>query len=211
MKVEFTEKNVICITLPHAKERRGQLEAHFKEVGFPIPRYFNGIYGSESGLSTSHKYEIDHPNSNYHIGPVTIGLTLSHLMAWRLMQFQPPEQDYWLLLEDDARFSWEGKKRLDKAMENVPDDWDMLYVGSCNARGKAGKEVVPNSGLRVCKYAHCTHAIAYRRKVLDDLIREHAKVWAPIDLALCLYSVPQHKTYGVFPRVFEQHATSITE
>jgi len=62
------------------------------------------------------------------IGPKgTIGCGMSHLLCWE--QVANSDKPYSLILEDDAYFSDDFEDQFENAMKNVPDDFDILYLG----------------------------------------------------------------------------------
>ena len=57
-------------------------------------------------------------------------ITLSHLYCYREIT---NKYDYALILEDDAIFHNQFKERLDYYVSQLPNDWDMLFIGDgCN-------------------------------------------------------------------------------
>jgi len=59
-----------------------------------------------------------------------ISLSLKHLYCYREIT---NKYDYALILEDDAIFHNQFKERLDYYVSQLPNDWDMLFIGDgCN-------------------------------------------------------------------------------
>ena len=180
---------------------------HLDEVGFPRPELFPGFDGRYTGLHTEHPFEYDHPGTGFNIGPKLVNLALGHIVMWRMCEFL--DGDSFLILEDDVRFKPDWEAHFKFALPALPDDWDLLYVGSCCAQGY-GHHPRPVSGqLHQVGYALCTHAYAVRKKALPILREATDKVYAAVDIAMCLHGIPKLKTYAFLPRLADQFETNI--
>ncbi len=117
-----------------------------------------------------------------------------------------PEDVFWVL-EYDARMTdgWEARYR--QVMNELPDDWDVLFLGSCCARDKPTKRVSDN--IYEVRYPMCGHALMYRKKALPVLLQEHQKLWAPLDIALMHGAFPKLRVYTVLPPLVVQHGTPL--
>ncbi len=156
-------------------------------------------------LSTEHKYERDHPGSGYKISGTVIGCTMSHWTLWKALDYLGQE-DWYHVMEADIKFRDGWRARFDKAMEDVPSDWDMIYTGSCCAdqTNNVQGEVYKGSAL-------CTHWYMVRHKALATLIETNQKAEAPIDIQICLESHPKLNVYTILPRLADQHNTVIPD
>ena len=186
--------------------------AHLLSLDIPATP-FTGYDCSESGLITTHPYERDHPGSGYRIGPKTVNMCLSHLTMWRSCELlegtngaQP--SDSFLFLEDDVRFRPDWYVRFSRAFAALPPSWDLLYVGSCCCADKQNNLIAPD--LYRVRYALCTHAYAVRRKALSVLQAACARIYAGIDISMCLHGIPKLETYAILPRVADQFETVIS-
>jgi hypothetical protein len=177
---------------------------HMRAMDIPAEPFI-GLDGSETGLATTHTYEIDHPGTNYRIGPKIVNMYLGHLMMWRVCEYL--DGDSFLFLEDDVRFKADWRAHFDFALPALPPTWDLLFLGSCCCGGKSVQQI--SGHLHRVHYALCTHAYAVRKKALPVLARACAKVYANIDIAICLHAMPQLETYAFLPRLADQHGTEI--
>ena len=76
-----------------------------------------------------------------------ISLALKHLFCYREIT---DKYKYALVLEDDAIFDNKFKEKLDNYMSQLPDDWDMLFIGDgCNLH--IPYNIVKNSNTNVFK------------------------------------------------------------
>lgn len=79
-----------------------------------------------------------------------------------------------LTLEDDVIFRDLG--HLQQALKDLPADWDILYLGANITEMVHGIDVKPpepcnwTKNLWRVKRAWTTHAVAYRRKVVQDIV-----------------------------------------
>lgn len=167
--------------------------------------YFIGISGKKSGLKASIPYEIDNPGSGYLISDKHVGCSLSHLMLWKALWFNGDE-DFWMIVEDDVRLRENWRERVEYAIKTVPEDWDIIYPGSCCSNGRRGREVGDGlfEGMPLC-----THCYIVRKKALPTLIATNEEIWAPIDLQMYHKSAHLLKCYTLFPRVADQDGTEL--
>lgn len=193
-----------CITLPETPERTQRAREHFADIGLDV-HFIQGIHAKTFGLLTSHTYDHDHPSEGYHIPSKHVGLCLSHYIAWSICAAMP--DDMFMILEDDALFEPSWKDRTEKALADVPQDWDMLFIGSCNC---ADKPQIHTSGdVFEVKWPQCTHATIITKKGIQTLLETQRDVFAPIDLALIHRSFERMKVYTVLPRIVNQHGQDI--
>ena len=192
------------LKVPHS---RAQVTLdHLRSMGVEV-ELFRGFDGAVSGLSTETTYEIDHPGTNYRIGARTISLYLGHVAMWRMCEVL--DGDSFLILEDDVRFNPGWEEHFAFAIPALPSDWDLLYIGSCCAQGHGHHPRQVSGHLHQVGYALCTHAYAVSKKALPVLIQACEKIYAGIDIAMCLHGIPQLKTYAFLPRLADQFETNI--
>lgn len=195
-----------CITLPETPERKERARAHFSESGIHQVEWFNGVHAEKMGLSTLHPYELDHPGSGFRMGFKPTGIWLSHYILWNILSHL--YDDYFLVLEDDAKFLPDWHPRFVQALNDVPGDFDALYIGSCCCNGRPTKHV--KGEVYEVKYPLCSHAVVWARKAIATLLATHRKCYAPIDISVTLHSFDKLKVYTVLPRLVEQFDTVIS-
>jgi GR25 family glycosyltransferase involved in LPS biosynthesis len=89
------------------------------------PHWVQAIRGSSLTSQQIHEATL-WPYS--YIAPVTAtAIGLSHLKAWKA--FLDSSADYAVFLEEDAVLAKDFTPRLEKAIESVPQDYDVLYLG----------------------------------------------------------------------------------
>jgi len=204
----------ICITI-HDKPKA---HAHLTKRGVE-PQIFHGMNGVHLGLRTTRPFTSE--RSGYPVA-ACIGCWLSHRALWAACLLLP--DDEFFLLEEDADFARNWRPRLDAARLHLPEDWDILFVGSCHAAGKAARRVggdvfeftrpvrSPHSLLGGFEapasygYPLCCHAMLLRRKALMPLIEafDAAGLHQSVDIALAAHGLPKLRVFGVLPRIVEQ-------
>lgn len=185
-----------------------RLQRNLATAGISDYRLFYGVNGEKSGLKASIPYEFDNPGSGYLIGAKHVGCSLSHWMLWSALEFERSDWDKVMILEDDVIFRSHWKETVDIALTKLPEDWDILYPGSCCTRNRMGRELDSNlfEGMPLC-----THCYIVRRKALKTLIETNNEVWAPIDLQMFFKSKHLLKTFTIFPRVVDQEGCELPE
>lgn len=110
---------IISLKEPFEKKR------YLKSYGVN-PFWIKGINGKDLDKKDISK----HFTKLYSIyGPRgSIGCALSHLKTWK--KFIKSGKDYCVVFEDDVVLKKNFIKRFKRALENVPDDYDILYLGS---------------------------------------------------------------------------------
>lgn len=93
--------------------------------------------------------------------------TLSHLRALDLASEM--NLDNFLLFEDDACFNHESRLSIPDALSELPEDFDMLYLGAWTTEYRPFSK-----NLRRSEWSMLAHAIFFSRRRLD-FIREHLR------------------------------------
>lgn len=143
--------------------------------------------------------------------PKSVGLMLTHLTLWKIGReiLGVYANSHMTIMEDDVEFVPGWRDRYNTVMETMPDDWDMIFLGSCNCADKPKEEVTPGVFRISGGGPQCTHAYMVRGKALPKLIENHVKIWAPVDLALIFDSFPKLNVYTILPRLAGQHGGEI--
>lgn len=194
-----------CLCLPEYPDQIEAAKKHFAEMEVGPVEFFWGFNAVAAGVATTHTYEVDHPGSGYKMGPKPTGIWLSHWMLWNhLMRLQ---DEYFLVLETDAKFSIGWKEKLERALKVVPSNFDFLHIGSCCMEGHPKTHL--GEDVYETKHAQCTHAFIVRRGCLPFVLGTLRKVWAPIDIQLVFEVFPSLNTYAIHPMLATQFNTII--
>ena len=197
----------VAITL-RGSHRIERLKQHLTESGITDFRLFYGVDAPYSGIATTLTYEIDNPGSGYIMSQKLVGCSLSHWMLWKTLEFDRSTSDAVMIFEDDVILHSEWKKIVDNAILKLPDDWDILFAGSCCASDKLGKQIDNNlfEGVPLC-----LHFYIVRKKALKILIETNEKFSGPIDIQIYFNSKHHLKSYIIFPRVADQVNTVLSD
>jgi GR25 family glycosyltransferase involved in LPS biosynthesis len=195
------------ITLRETPEREAACRKHLGDVGFFGVEFWYGVNAAKWGLITTHTYEVDHPGSGFMIPKKHVGLHLSHWILWQ--KGLESGEDIISIMEDDVSMAGDWQPRLDHILAAAPQDWDIIFLGSCNALNKEKTHV--SGCVWEVKYPQCTHWYLVRRKALPKLIETQEKSWAPIDLALIFSTLPHLKVYTAIPRLASQSTLDLPE
>lgn len=203
----------VCLTLTDQKYGKvtphyGQSRAHFAERGVLVQWYY-GIHAQRIGVNAVVRSDVISPNDpdqNHSIGMMPSGCWLSHRALWAALLLLP--DDNFFVIEADAKFSADWRSRFDAALRDVPNDWDMLYVGSCCTSGS--KRYVRGEIYEEAR-PQCLHAYCVQKKALLPLceMADDLGVRKPIDSMLCDHA--RLRIYTVLPRIVDQHDTILPE
>jgi GR25 family glycosyltransferase involved in LPS biosynthesis len=122
-----------------------------------------------------------------------LGCKLSHIAALTMY-----DSDVVFVFEDDSAFVEDFSSRLVTAMENLPDDWDMAYLGA-NLVDTYEVNHYWHKSRRCCS----THAYAVKKKALPVLLESAKNYEGHIDMAFSLVH-PQLNVYLARPTLVYQ-------
>jgi GR25 family glycosyltransferase involved in LPS biosynthesis len=199
---------MIPIVITQRGSRRIEIATeNLKKAGIKNFKFFNGLNGAKSGLKATIPYMEDNKEEPYYICQKHIGCTMSHIMLWSALEMTDSD-DYWLVLEDDVVFRDGWREAVDLALKEVPENWDMIFVGSCCSVGRVEEKVGEN--LYRC-HPLCTHAYIVRRKALKPLLETTVEIYAHIDLLIYFKTRHLLNSYSILPRVADQFETEIPD
>jgi GR25 family glycosyltransferase involved in LPS biosynthesis len=200
---------IICC--PELPERNAAAVKHFNARGLE-PESIWAIHGETFGLLPSRPYNVDRPGCGF-LNPISqVGLMLSHYMTWQVciqsgLDGDEFEHDYFLILEDDAKFPEDWKERLDEAMGDLPPEWDIFLIGNSNTEDKEKRHICGD--VWEVKYPFTTHAYLVRRKALRTLLANCRDATLKIDILLIQKGYPLLNVYTMLPRLVDQRGTEL--
>lgn len=196
------------LTVRRDIKRFDETVKHLDEIGVKWER-FDGMDNQITRLQPMDTFDLDRAGEK--IGAKHVAATLTHYLIWQTMKYQP--DDSFVALEFDVRFVEGWQEQFNTAMSVIPNDWDMVYLGSCCCAGRETIRIpsesmfVHTTNLFEVKYPLCGHAIMYRKKCLETLLTIHQKINMPLDIALYYMSLPKLRVYTILPRIVEQYNT----
>jgi GR25 family glycosyltransferase involved in LPS biosynthesis len=200
----MTPPNVHVITLSETPERTRGIVDHLDGIGLRH-RLIRGVNAAKWGLTTTHAYLLSGLKHDCIVEQKHVGLHLSHYMAWTMMAYSGAEE--MTILEDDCRFEIGWKSDYTEARRALPDDWDILLLGSAHTQYRNKAHVGLN--LWECWWPLCTHAYIVRKKALPVLIESMEMVFSPVDLALAARAYPRLNVFTILPRIAYQEGTPL--
>ncbi len=167
------------------------------EAGIKWER-FNGMDNRICRLQAKDTFDLDRAGER--LEAKHVAATLSHYLVWTTM-FHQPDDSFWVL-EYDVAPVHDWKETYQLALDNLPEDWDILFLGSCCTKGRPTTHIGGN--IYEVKYPLCGHAMAIKKKALPTLLREHQKINAPLDIALFYNSLPKLRVFCALPPIIVQ-------
>lgn len=135
------------------------------------------------------------------------GCAESHIKA---LEAAYGEQDeYSLIMEDDCQFSVNFKEKLSEYAKQLPEDWDLLYLGGSliNASNYKGGSLINNGAaekfsdnLYKAKNVLTTHAYIVRNNSIPRLLDVIKSKRDRIDILFCEFQ-KQAKCFIVYPEL----------
>lgn len=190
---------------PEFAERMQAGLDYFKEQGIENIHQVWGVHAEKFGVIGIHPYKGDNPNNKEYQRGKTIGSYLSHYILYNVCNALPDE--YFLILEDDARFVDGWKEKLTQALKDVPDDFDALFIGSCCCGGQPTTHI--KGEVFEVKYPLCGHAYIVAKKAISHFLKTQRDTDMPVDINLVHRTFPQLKIYTVLPRIVDQGKTPL--
>lgn len=202
----------MCIFLPdEEKWMKEHLEAkeYFASQGLDV-YWVEGIHARKWGIQGRHIYLLDNrPQEQFYIGDGKVGCFLSWYLLYQLMKVMP--QSHSMILEGDCKFIDGWKEKLEQALQDVPEDFDFLFVGSCCTQNtdpvhvKGNVYEYPYRGEEKWNwYPQCGHNYIIAKKCVQTLIDTQRDVANPVDVSLIKYAFPKLKVYAILPRLADQ-------
>jgi GR25 family glycosyltransferase involved in LPS biosynthesis len=191
----------LMLYLPEADfaERMELGRQHFRENGLKVHEVW-GIHSTNFGIAGTLPYTLDDPNRTIPQGQKDIGSVLSHYIIYNVINAMQGE--YFFILEDDARFIDGWKEKLNQALQDVPQDFDVLFVGSCctcNLRPQHIKGMV-FGGI----YPMCGHAYIVHKRCMGLFLSTQRTTAIPTDIQLKQKAFPHLKVFTILPRLAGQ-------
>jgi GR25 family glycosyltransferase involved in LPS biosynthesis len=181
--------NAWIINLDKNVDRLNQSMTNYNDSDLPtaIPiQRFSAIVGkelepsdwlSETALTEfkqveKYKYRTKH----YQLTKGGIGCYLSHLTLFKQL-LDDNSCDMYLMLEDDIKIDRRALKRIGEALNEIPDDWDMLLIGY--ARVFNYNVISPKIAKIKSFWGTCGYII--NKKGVRTFLENHQKVECQID------------------------------
>jgi hypothetical protein len=203
MQIGQYEIQPISIYLPEWDDRINKSIEYFDSQDLK-PYWITGIHAENFGIEASRPYQRDVPDTDWRLEPRTVGGYLSGYMLLNVA-WSHPEWKHIMMVEEDCRFIDGWRDKLEQALKDVPEDFDMLYVGSCCTEGRETQKIAGD--VYEVKWPLCGHCIIIARKALPILLNGLRNSCIPFDIHLFDEVHPKLKVYTILPRLAFQENT----
>jgi GR25 family glycosyltransferase involved in LPS biosynthesis len=171
--------------------------------------YWRGFYGNGSGIATSkvYYYENEDESSGVYITPNGVSLCLNHLFLYQHCLANNYEQV--VILEDDVNLEDKWQERMYSMLENLPNDYDIVYLGWCHEKHERKYKHVADclyNEINDCIFG--THALLISKNGLKILSETLRKIEKPIDVSICYNSLAHMKYFLCYPSIITQKSQS---
>jgi len=212
MKLNNYFDKIICINLDRRSDRWKEIQVQFKKAGLSVQR-FSAVDGNPRGYA----HVKDDPTGERSINAIknnsfggVAGCIASHTDIWKMAK-----KNKWknvLIIEDDCDFVHELQQQFTERINEVPQDWDLLYFGGVHeTRGgkfnprKLSKHVV------TCERMITTTCYAIKDTsydlALDIVFEQHPWFHTAIDGYLAAYIQPKCKAFAFHPPLAWQRSS----
>lgn len=147
----FTYKNnmkelmpIYCINMKKHSTRWNKISKQAKSEKLEITR-FEAINGFSYSMDSLIKKNIISPFTPFTRG--TAGCYMSHHKLWT--KIAKNNDNYALIIEDDVIFEKDFLNKLLKLLVNIPQDWDIIYLGLTRPYGSHVKENIYKTNYKV--------------------------------------------------------------
>jgi hypothetical protein len=207
MRVDFENTPTFIISKPES-EKENRCIRYMKSFGIDaVPIY--GFRAHNCGISTDYYHNREKEKAKVK----TIVAGLSHFAAWSaikwMVEAKVTDHRTFLIVEDDVEFLDKNWKSLaNDNLQFVPNDWHVVYLGSCCADPIEDHGYIAANLYRLVR-GMCTHAYLVNYEGACKLLETNQKVWAPIDIQMLIDSMPRMNFYGILPRLATQENTNL--
>lgn len=215
MNISGYDIQPIMLYLPDTGKWRIRYEEgkkHFEENGIENIITVYGIHGESFGIEGTHLYEHDNPGGGHKIGIANTSLNLSMYICYNVENNLP--NSHFMFLEDDTRFNPGWMEILKEALEEIPKDFDFLFVGSCCAEDKKKEKV----GTHLYKFFYnskiynnyplCGNAYIVAKKAVPKFLETQRDSYSNVDINIAVHTLPHLNVYALLPRVCEQNGNT---
>ena len=106
------------------------------------------------------------------------------------------KSEYYLIFEDDVEVCDNFIEKLEKTVNQLPEDWELLFLGGWNVGDKINHSV----GIDIANKVYCMHAYMVKSNALDKLIEKYNSRIYKVDVLLAEL-LPELKSYICNPTI----------
>lgn len=185
----YNSDRTYLINLSHRTDRLRIAKAQFEKAGMPMPIIFPAIDARKMGIKG-----VTEDNQGI------VGCYLSHYII--LQEALTYGYKRITIFEDDLLLVTDFKEKFDIAIEQVPEKWQMLYMGYYERTGQRKIQVSEN--VTIPKNTWGTHAYMVQNEGIKILYDNLQKLRCHIDVQISEDIVPKMYTYCIYPALCHQ-------
>lgn len=155
MKLDNLSNSIYVINLKERTDRKNHILNELSKINCEKFNLFEGINGNEIINNTK-------------LSNGMFGLVKTYLKIYEDWKMSPKENI--LIIEDDCIFVDGFNEKLLKYIENVPDDWEMLYFGANHNYHMGSKTTKINDYCIKLNNSYSAHCVLFKPYVFDELI-----------------------------------------
>ena len=184
-------KNIFCINLSRRPDRWLWCKQQFQTHQINGVIRFNAIDGNDLKITPEMSMDGNMISMGYY------GCLFSHLAIVRIAK-QMKLSNY-VVFEDDFQLHRNFNELFNKYYEQVPSDWDMIYLGANHSNGtdKISENVVKMKG------SFTTHSMIIKNTIYGDLINGWSNFHEKVDIIISRLH-RQHNSYCFTPNLCVQ-------
>jgi len=163
--------DVVCISLKKRADRRRALRKNLKACNwaFKQPRFFTAVTPDDVKMP---KY--------FRGKPTEYAALVSHGRVALQARLAHERGELTLILEDDVKFEPDYFERFKRFMNEVPDNWDALWLGYYPS-GLAPTPLTPH--VAVARHFWGLHCYVVREKMLSEWLKRLGSMCISVDHA----------------------------
>lgn len=177
------------INLPHRVDRFRIAKKQFEKAELPMPTIFPGVDARKLKIKG-----VEEDNQGL------IGCFLSHYFILQESLINGYKRI--AVFEDDVILDTDFKEKLDIAFEQVPDKWQMLYLGYYERYGASKIQVSEN--VSIPKNTWGTHAYMLQNEGIKIMYDNLQTIRTHIDVQISEDIMPKMYTYCINPAICHQ-------
>jgi GR25 family glycosyltransferase involved in LPS biosynthesis len=169
-----------AITLRETEDRSKHLKEQLILSGVDAQIVY-GPNGYKMGLAPVNPDILNRPTEENYITLGAIGNYLAHINVWGICESR--NEDEFFIIEDDVTFVDGFKEKFEELYSQLPDDWQMAYVGWIPwGDGHEDEELITKGIVR--KKVGATHAYLIKKSIIPLLIQSAYPMQTTIDVSI---------------------------
>lgn len=183
---------IYYINMDQHLDRKERIFSLANNVGFPVKRV-SGVNGKKlikQEIDELADYDMFSVVRGRQIKPGEVGCYLSHVNAWK--EFYESDNEYALILEDDANFDPQQLKNVINMLLSISQDWDICTFESGSRKFSTVKQV--DNQYSLVKFRSNSYGLAaylLNKKAAGQLLSYKFPIKMPVD-----YYVPRSWEFG---------------